>query len=456
MRILQPFFGLRRRLGRRAPPAGSDWHDRDAFLAILKRERNRSSRTGEPLSYVLIDVHNRDRIGRPPADDEVDTFITGLMNFLSGHTRDFDVRFYDGHRKLGILLIATDIAGAKSFVEKVSQLVHDHFATDGHADAMTLIDSIRISSYPMSHMPDCEVVKGSPVVVRNVSFDTFGVNGNGNVAGAGGRNGSDARAVGGDGVVTRRVLHESSRLIWNWQVVPMANGALALSAPIFREIPLAERRFRRYRFLKRVMDLVGAAVLIVVLSPFWIAAALAVRLSSPGPVIYRQKRLGQFGRPFTFFKFRTMYADADDRIHREYVKRLVTDRDGSANLGTKEKPLFKLDKDPRITPVGAILRRTSLDELPQFFNVLRGDMSLVGPRPPIKYETESYKSWHQRRILDAKPGITGLWQVYGRSKTSFDDMVRLDLQYAETHSLWLDIKLLLRTPLVIFNDEGAR
>jgi lipopolysaccharide/colanic/teichoic acid biosynthesis glycosyltransferase len=152
-------------------------------------------------------------------------------------------------------------------------------------------------------------------------------------------------------------------------------------------------------------------------------------------------------------KFRTMHSDADQRLHHEFVSSFIKVNGHVHKLGNNG--LFNLANDPRITPVGRMLRKTSLDELPQLWNVLRGDMSLVGPRPPLPYEMEQYQPWHRRRVLDAKPGLTGLWQVAGRSRTTFDEMVRLDLRYARTRSLWTDIKILLATPAAVISGKGA-
>jgi lipopolysaccharide/colanic/teichoic acid biosynthesis glycosyltransferase len=149
-----------------------------------------------------------------------------------------------------------------------------------------------------------------------------------------------------------------------------------------------------------------------------------------------------------------MYANNDLKIHQEFMKRVISgDHDGHAAGGAK--PVYKMTNDPRVTRIGRFLRRTSLDELPQFLNVLKGEMSMVGPRPPLAYEYEEYDVWHRRRVLEIKPGITGLWQVKGRSRVRFDDMVRLDLQYARAWSLWLDIQILIQTPRVVFFGDGA-
>jgi exopolysaccharide biosynthesis polyprenyl glycosylphosphotransferase len=203
---------------------------------------------------------------------------------------------------------------------------------------------------------------------------------------------------------------------------------------------------------KRALDIVGSALLLLVLAPVLLLIAALIKLTSPGPVFFRQVRVGEHAKPFTMLKFRSMRVDADDRVHREYVRSLIA-AGGQGTAATEG--VFKMTNDARVTPIGRILRKTSLDELPQFINVLLGSMSLVGPRPPIPYEVEQYKAWHHRRVLDAKPGITGLWQVTGRSRTTFDEMVRLDLRYARTCSLWMDIKILLATPRAVVSGKGA-
>jgi lipopolysaccharide/colanic/teichoic acid biosynthesis glycosyltransferase len=201
--------------------------------------------------------------------------------------------------------------------------------------------------------------------------------------------------------------------------------------------------------IKRAMDIVVSLLMILVCLPWFLVIAAAIRATSKGPIFFRQKRVGQYGRNFTFLKFRSMYVNNDHSAHREYVSRLIAGNAERVAVNGKQDGVYKLANDKRITPLGGILRKTSLDELPQLLNVLCGDMSLVGPRPPIPYELAAYQTWHRRRLLQVKPGITGLWQVTGRSRVSFDDMVRLDLQYATTWSPWLDLKILLQTPAAV-------
>ncbi len=207
--------------------------------------------------------------------------------------------------------------------------------------------------------------------------------------------------------------------------------------------------------VKRGIDIAGSAVLAILCSPLYLAIALAIKATSKGPVLFRQQRIGQYGQSFTFLKFRSMYVNNDHGVHREYVTNLISRREGTEQSNGAGKKVYKLTNDKRVTRIGAFLRRTSLDELPQFINVLKGDMSLVGPRPPIPYELAAYQTWHRRRLLEVKPGITGLWQVTGRSSVNFDEMVRLDLRYATSWTPWLDLKILIRTPLAVIRGSGA-
>jgi lipopolysaccharide/colanic/teichoic acid biosynthesis glycosyltransferase len=202
---------------------------------------------------------------------------------------------------------------------------------------------------------------------------------------------------------------------------------------------------------KRALDIAGSTAFLIAFSPVFLCVSALVKLTSKGPVFFRQQRVGEAGQPFTMLKFRTMQVNADPGIHQQYYEKYIQ----SGKSESAGNVVFKIVNDPRVTPIGHFLRRSSLDEFPQFWNVLKGDMSLVGPRPPLAYEVARYKRWHRRRVLEAKPGITGLWQVTGRSRTTFDEMVRLDLRYARSHSVWTDLKLLLATPRAVISGKGA-
>lgn len=223
---------------------------------------------------------------------------------------------------------------------------------------------------------------------------------------------------------------------------------------LYPDFAVRDEERRVYNAVKRMVDIVGSCAALLLLSPIFLMVAILVKLSSNGPILFKQQRLGQLGRSFTFLKFRSMYVNNDRRIHQEFMKGLIAG-DEQGRTDENNQTVYKMTNDPRITPIGRILRSTSLDELPQFINVLRGEMSLVGPRPPIPYECEEYEIWHRRRVLEVKPGITGLWQVKGRSRVRFDDMVRLDLQYVRNRSLWLDLQILMATPkAVLFGGDA--
>jgi lipopolysaccharide/colanic/teichoic acid biosynthesis glycosyltransferase len=224
----------------------------------------------------------------------------------------------------------------------------------------------------------------------------------------------------------------------------------------YPDYPKKERSRKNALKMKRIVDVIGGMAGILIFSPFFLLIPLCIKLTSRGPVLFRQVRIGQYEKKFIFLKFRSMFVNTDHEVHKEFVHNLIANKNsgeaGDTNGGGK---IYKITKDTRVTTIGEIIRKTSLDELPQFFNVLKGEMSLVGPRPPIPYELEKYDSWHRRRVLEVKPGITGLWQVSGRSSISFDEMVRLDLQYATSWSLWQDIKILAKTPWVMVAAKGA-
>jgi lipopolysaccharide/colanic/teichoic acid biosynthesis glycosyltransferase len=265
------------------------------------------------------------------------------------------------------------------------------------------------------------------------------------------------------GVITQKIAgalqrfvdpEEFSRLELAFYVFPRPSGgdpADKQEDVIYPDLSKRTARERRDRILKRAVDIAGSLFALVALLPVFAFIAVLVKITSRGPVLYCQQRVGQYGRLFSFFKFRSMYADNDPAIHQDYVARLIMGTDDVRH----EDGTYKLVKDPRVTPLGRLIRRTSLDELPQFMNVLRGDMSLVGPRPPVPYEFELYRPWHKRRVLEIQPGLTGLWQIEGRSRTTFDEMVRMDLRYAKTRSLLRDLVIILQTPGAMFSGNGA-
>jgi exopolysaccharide biosynthesis polyprenyl glycosylphosphotransferase len=234
----------------------------------------------------------------------------------------------------------------------------------------------------------------------------------------------------------------------------LENGGRPADKSLYPDLRPLDTAAKTSQSIKRSIDIIGSLCALILLSPLLVAIAVVIKLTSKGPILFKQQRLGQYGVRFTFLKFRSMCFQNDAKIHRDYVKQLISGNEDVQQPKT-HRGVYKMKNDPRVTPIGRFLRKTSLDELPQFFNVLKGEMSLVGPRPPIPYEVEAYEIWHRRRFLEVKPGITGLWQVEGRSKVKFDEMVRLDLKYAKTWSPWLDIKILLRTLTAVLRGDGA-
>jgi lipopolysaccharide/colanic/teichoic acid biosynthesis glycosyltransferase len=206
-----------------------------------------------------------------------------------------------------------------------------------------------------------------------------------------------------------------------------------------------------YQRLKRIVDIIIIILLMPVFAVFLLLIAIAIKLYSPGPLFYRQQRIGKDGKPFMMLKFRSMHVGSSSTSHRQFMQRMIRENIDPKQAGIK---VMKLEDDPRITRPGKLMRKLSLDELPQFINVLRGEMSIVGPRPPLPYEVELYTDWHKRR-LDVLPGITGLWQVKAHNQVSFNEMVQLDLDYIQSMSLWLDLKLIVLTPIEMLRARGG-
>jgi len=213
-----------------------------------------------------------------------------------------------------------------------------------------------------------------------------------------------------------------------------------------QESPLGQRSMPTW---KRMMDILGSTLGLLMLSPLFLIAGLVIKAVSKGPVFFKQERVGYQGRIFRLWKFRTYEVDADTSQHQQYMSSLI----GAAQQGndTSDSPMTKLDNAPGIIPFGNVIRKTCIDELPQLINVFLGEMSLIGPRPPVIYEAEQYADWHKQR-LDAVPGMTGLWQVSGKNRLTFDEMVRLDIRYSKMKSFWLDVMVLLKTPLAIVSQ----
>lgn len=429
-------FGFKKKLGEDPLQAIvgslSGWYTNESFSNVLKRERNRSSRTGLPISYILIDLSQYADSDTGIKEKDYYYFLRKLVSLINGNTRDFDIKHLISPYKIGILLVDTSLDGAKAFIDKISRVLFEYFESDNKEKHIKIIESVIISSFPSEQISDCSAIKATPVVVKDLRFK--------------------------NDLKTTRVktsFQQNSDFFMDWRIVSANNGNMTIADPIVIGSISSSNSQEIYHLLKRIMDVVGASLGLLLFSPLIFLICVLIKITSRGPILFKQKRIGQFGKPFTFLKFRSMKDGCDHEIHQRYVEKLIKGQDETANLGTEDNPIYKLQFDPRVTAIGHFLRKTSLDEIPQFINVLIGDMSLVGPRPPILYEVENYKSWHLRRILETKPGITGFWQIYGRSKTTFDEMVRLDLQYVDKQSIALDTKITMKTIKAILTPKNG-
>ena len=397
-------------------------YDSPQFLRRLVEEKRRSERAGQPLCMYLIDLaslyqlYQRENGSMQLTYNEFSGLITDV---IATRTRQSDIKGWYNKDTLGIIMPDTEKSVAE-FVKK-SLAVQIKKEVNGAMPANEIYHAFEMCFYPSETMDHKEKAEHRVRVPMQMACS----------------------------ILSYEQLLQ--------RVTPgfLTGDACALSLPfytdLFEQIDAQKWQFK----LKRLLDIVCASLGLLLAFPIMLLIAIGIKVTSEGPVLFRQERLGFLGKKFTFLKFRTMYVNSDAKIHKKYTASLINGNNEGINRGSKDKPLYKMDKDPRVTSLGHFLRRTSLDELPQFFNVLKGDMSLVGPRPCIPYEVEHYKAWHLRRVLEIKPGITGLWQVSGRSSTTFDTMVRLDLEYAATWNLWFDVKILFKTIGAVLSTKGG-
>jgi len=372
----------------------------ERFRDILERERARADRNEHPFSMVDFEV----------GDSETDSNqVRNLAYVLTNRIRTVDEVGWLGNQRIGVLLPYTPATGARKLADDVCQKI----------SVRSLPPKYTIHTYPsISRGPSDHSGHSGPFHIQDIP---------------------SKRKTTASPYSSASTKHTGRRSTDFTTQQPDANetpdgGELAEGLePLFlRPLPV----------WKHSMDIVGATVALILFSPIMVAAAIAIKLTSKGPVIFKQQRAGLGGRPFTFYKFRSMFGDAHKHKHALFHKNEQTG------------PVFKIKNDPRITIVGRFLRRTSIDELPQLWNVLEGDMSLVGPRPPTLDEVPHYETWQYKR-LTLTPGITCIWQVSGRSEIGFEDWVRMDLRYTKARSLIHDIKILLRTILAVISQRGA-
>ncbi len=420
------------------------WFPTEDFSIFLKKEKDRSRRSGLPTSCVFVDLSNHYKNPSLISKHKYYDFLGQFLELFTANSRFIDTKCITDNHAISILLVDTSIEQAAGFIDKLSKKLLQHFQLQRRLEYISLMKSIVVSAFCLNQPQNGRFKKESPKFIKRFLLADV-VN----------RVSIQPQLSNGDAFESNVVEELNPSYYYNWDLFSLVEDASDYTSQIEHKIEHEPSRLA-YRFFKRVIDFAGAVFGIAAFMPLMVVVGLAVKLTSKGPMLFKQQRIGHHGKLFTFLKFRSMRVDNDDKIHQEYMQKLINGQGEGINNGrSDENPVYKIQDDPRITNVGKFIRKTSLDELPQFFNVLMGTMSLVGPRPPIPYEVELYQTWHLRRITEAKPGITGLWQVYGRNRTKFDDMVRLDLQYVKSRSTVLDIKLMFMTVWVMIKKKSG-
>ena len=381
-------------------------HPTERFRAILEKECARSNRNEHSFSLVIFDVD------RPRADSAE---VCQLARLLTNRVRLTDEVGWFDKQRIAVLLPYTSAEGAWKLAEDICQA----FSVD------VLRTGCKVYTYPSNWFADRN---------HNGHSAQLHLQGESPERNTTRSQGLASPAKHAEGENTKFTVRPPT------SAVPSCQAAKQALEPVLG---------RSFPVWKRAMDVVGALLGLIVLSPLMLLTAVFIKIVSPGPVFFKQQRMGYIGKTFTMWKFRTMKVNADTSSHQHYLTKLIVD--AAHNSEKSAQPMRKVVDDSQIIPFGKLLRRTFIDELPQLINVLRGEMSLVGPRPPIPYEVEKYLCWHEQR-LEAVPGMTGLWQVSGKNHLTFNEMVRLDIQYCRGRSFWLDVKILLMTPLVIVSQ----
>lgn len=371
----------------------------EQFHVALEREKARAERNGHGVSLVIIQTGGHKSQERPRLED-----------VLKGRLRIMDEAGWFDRSRIGVLMPYTSRQGAWHLIEDMCRLMRG---------ALSASDC-RVYTYPQD------------------SFGEHEADPPGETAGA------EAQQVGS-------IVEHPLRAV-RGKVGPDGLGfeGDSVSEEAARGRPFGPRPEMVSPPWQRGLDIGGSLLGLLILSPVFLLTALVIKLVSPGPVFFRQMRVGRGGVPFMLWKFRTMQVGADTAIHQNHMARLIR----GAHDEAAAQPMAKLDGDSRVIPFGRIIRGTCIDELPQLINVLRGEMSLVGPRPPIPYEVREYLPWQKRRF-DTVPGLTGLWQVSGKNRLTFNEMIRLDIRYCRTKCLWSAITILCRTPLAIAHEVAS-
>jgi lipopolysaccharide/colanic/teichoic acid biosynthesis glycosyltransferase len=378
----------------------------EQFRAAIRREQARAERNGHQITLALVPANSHNGDARR---------TSRLVDILRDRIRVMDEAGWFDPSRIGVLMPYTSCRGAWHMIESLCELMDGDLAASD------------CSVYTYPH----EWLDGDGQWQEHDAADVC-----------------PAKRLQGPagGSLFAPILCKSGRSSAGATARATSDKVFAGLACVY---PLMSVPWSDPSVLERGLDIACSLLGLTIAAPLFLGAALMIKLVSPGPVFFKQVRIGRGGKPFLLWKFRTMTANADTSVHQNHMTQLI--KSAAENGQASSRPMTKLDNDPRVIPLGRILRGTCIDELPQLINVLRGEMSLVGPRPPIPYEVRDYEPW-QRRRLDSVPGLTGLWQVSGKNKLTFEEMVRLDIQYSRRRSFGMNIMIMLRTPRVILEE----
>jgi len=391
------------------------WYPRDQFFELLIKEKHHCARNKLPITCIVFDFSECFKKNLTISNRDYNRFLKEMMTFVTNNSRDYDIKSLCSPNIIAILLMDACLDATKMYITKIVKKMYDQFVYVGQEAYTKIIETTKICSYPLDHIHPMRKIETTPELrfIESLKDDT-------------------------------------TELTFKWEQIKTEKEELSITAPFFGHFT-SDLQFKFYhRVIKRLIDIVGSLFGLLVFSVFLATISIAIKLTSRGPVLYKQKRAGYLGIPFTLLKFRSMSQDTNANAHIKYINALL-----SNNSYPQIKDYYKDNIRTSYTPLGKIIRKTSLDELPQLINILKGEMSLVGPRPHPYYEVENYQEWYNDR-LEVKPGLTGLSKLIIRdSAQNYSEAMRIDIWYLKNWSLLLDIKIIFKTFFYMLNGIEA-